>query len=71
MAVRGRRVRDDFSGRQPASYLGDYPGGGPAQVEMDSVNAGGALANGGGRYVTELPGGMIAGPHVGAHRIRM
>jgi len=48
----------------------DHPSG-VAQIEMDSVNAGGALANGKGRYVLSLPEGMIAGPCVGAHRIRM
>jgi hypothetical protein len=44
---------------------------GPAQIEMDHTNAGGALMNGGGRYVEVLPEGMIAGPHVGANRLRI
>jgi hypothetical protein len=48
----------------------DHPTG-PAQIEMDSCNAGDAIERGKGRYVRALPTGMIPGPLVGANRLKM
>jgi len=43
----------------------DHPSG-PAQIE---TTGGDYIANGKGRYVAQLPAGMIPGPHVGPKRI--
>jgi hypothetical protein len=45
----------------------DHPSG-PAQIE---TTGGEHTRNGHGRYVDQLPAGMIPGPHVGPNRIRL